>query len=195
MNSMLTLLLLFGAFQTTHVEPDPSASIFERGRTMDQFVASVTVQRELWQRNLSWTDMPPHFVQRLLRVSRGLRVLIVAEDWCPDSVNTVPYIARLASLAGVEVRIVGRAVGGPLMARYRTPDGRTATPIVILLRDGIEAGAWVERPRVLQELFESMRTNPESGRRLAERQTWYDADHGETTLSELVSLAERTSRK
>ena len=32
----------------------------------------------------------------------GLRLLVVAEDWCSDSVNTVPYLATLATRAGVE---------------------------------------------------------------------------------------------
>ena len=152
-----------------------------------------THQRELWQKNMAWTGIPPELVLRLRRVNSGLRLLIVAEDWCPDSVNTVPYVVKLGAKAGAEARIVDRTIGEALMSRHRTPDGRTATPTVILLRDGRDVGAWVERPQALQHLFLTMRTNPDNGRLLAERQSWYDTDHGRTALSELVSLAEQTA--
>ena len=46
--------------------------------------------------------------QRLARAGRDLRLLVVAEDWCTDSANTIPYVARLAALAGVELRILDR---------------------------------------------------------------------------------------
>jgi hypothetical protein len=39
---------------------------------------------------------------RFRRVGGDLPLPIVAEDWCPDSVHTVPYVAALAAQAGVE---------------------------------------------------------------------------------------------
>jgi hypothetical protein len=77
------------------------------------------------------------------------------------------------------------------MRRHRASDGRTVTPVVVLLRDGAEAGAWVERPQPLQQLFLSLAARPEEGERFAHRQAWYDADQGRTTLTEFVELAER----
>ena len=53
-------------------------------------------------------SVPSDVVERFRRVSGGLRILVVAEDWCPDSVNAVPYIAGLASSASVPLRIVDR---------------------------------------------------------------------------------------
>jgi hypothetical protein len=44
----------------------------------------------------------------------------------------------------------------------------------------------------LQRLFQSL-SNPENARQFAQRQVWYDADRGRTTLSEFVALAERTA--
>jgi hypothetical protein len=193
MNTIFCLLLLVGSAQSDSSGSPASASLFARGQTFEQFLGSVKAQRELWIRNAAWTNPPPDLVARLKRANAGLRLLIVAEDWCPDSVNTVPYVARLSALADVDVRIVDRVVGRPIMARHRTPDGRTASPTIVLLRHGEDVGAWVERPAVLQQLFLSMRTNPESGQRLAERQSWYDADQGASALAEFVALAEQTA--
>jgi hypothetical protein len=193
MLSFLTPLLLIASLQAGP-EAQVPLSFYGQGQTLEQFVDRAKHQRELWRKNTAWTDIPPELVVRLRRVSSGLRLLIVAEDWCPDSVNTVPYVVKLGAMAGVEARIVDRTVGEALMSRHRTPDGRTATPTIILLRDGNDVGAWVERPRSLQQLFLTMRTNPDNGRLLAERQSWYDTDHGRTALSELVSLVEQTAQ-
>ena len=78
------------------------------------------------------------------------------------------------------------------MRAHRTADGRTATPTVVLLRQGADVGAWVERPAVLQELFRSIGTSPESARRFAQRGEWYEADRGVTVLKEIVALVEQT---
>jgi hypothetical protein len=192
MLSFLSVLLLVAPLQAS---PEPAAplSFYGRGQTLQQFVGRAKHQRELWLKNAAWTDIPSDLVRRLRRVNAGLRFLIVAEDWCPDSVNTVPYVVRLGAMAGVETRIVDRTVGQALMSRHPTPDGRPATPTIILLRNGSDEGAWVERPLALQHLFLTMGANPNNGRRLAERQSWYDADRGRTALSELVSLAEQTA--
>ena len=131
---LLPAFLFIASLQAGPVEP--AASFYGRGQTLDQFLDHAKSQRALWLKNAARTDIPSDLVVRLKRVSGGLRFLIVAEDWCPDSVNTVPYVVRLGALAGVETRIVDRTVGQVLMSRHRTPDGRTATPTVILLRDG-----------------------------------------------------------
>ena len=192
LNPLCLALAFVAALQTTGQTPNLSERLFESGLSFSQFLAHVTAQRETWLRNSSRSDVPRDAVERLARVSRGLRVLIVAEDWCPDSAHTVPYIVTLAKAAGVETRIVDRAAGDEVMARHRTRDGRKVTPTVVLLRDGRDAGAWIERPAVLQELFFAMATDPESARQFAARASWYEQDRGRTTIAEIVALAERT---
>jgi hypothetical protein len=91
------------------------------------------------------------------------------------------------------MRIVDRGSGAGMMKRHPAPDGRGVTPIVVLLRRGIEVGAWVERPSVLQSLFQSIGTNPENARQFAQRQAWYEADGGRTTVAEVVALAEQNA--
>jgi Thioredoxin len=138
-----------------------SPALFDRGQAIEQFVQTTTRQRESWIRNVAAAKIDPGMVERFRRVGGDLRLLIVAEDWCPDSVHTVPYVAALAAQAGVEMRIVDRGSGAAMMKRHPPPDGRGVTPIVVLLRRGIDVGAWVERPSVLQSLFQSIGTNPE----------------------------------
>ena len=169
--------------------------LFNSGVTFARFLEHAEAQRDMWLKNASRTDIPPDAVVRLKRVRDGLRVLIVAEDWCADSVHTVPYIANLAAAAGVDVRIVGRAAGEPILSAHRTRDGRPVTPIVVVLRNNRDVGAWVERPAPLQQLFFAMAADPESARQFAQRATWYDEDRGRTTIAEFVALVEQTVGK
>jgi hypothetical protein len=194
---MRPVLLVFAVYACVQAasEPMQPGRLFDSGLTFAQFIDRATIQRDAWLENASRTDVPHDAVNRLKRVRNGLRVLIVAEDWCADSVHTVPYIANLAAAAGVDLRIVGRAAGAAIMSAHRTRDGRPVTPIVVLLRHDHDVGAWVERPAALQQMFFAMATNPDAARQFAERATWYDEDRGRTTIAELVALAERTAGK
>jgi len=180
--------------------PQPAAAqdadaehLFARGLTWEQFLDKAKAQRDVWLKTTSSVRVPPDLVDRFRRVSSGLRILVVAEDWCPDSVNALPYVAGLAASLPVPLRIVDRTVGDPLMKRHRTPDGRIATPTIVLVRDGREIGAWVERPAVVQAWFLAMATSAESAKRFEDRQSWYDSDRGRSVLAELTDLAERTA--
>jgi Thioredoxin len=186
----LSVLLVWSLFQAApHVEP---TRLFDAGETWERFLDRVKMQRELWLRTASDATVSPELVERVRYAGRDLEVLVVAEDWCPDSAYSVPYVARLTALAHVPLRIVDRVTGEPLMRAHRTLDGRTATPTVVLLREGVDVGAWVERPAVLQDAFRSIGASPESARRFAQRGAWYEADRGVTVLKEIVALVEQT---
>ncbi len=188
----LCLALAFAAaVQAGGPNTNLAASLFDRGQSFAEFLAHVNAQRDVWLKNAARTDIPRDALDRLKLVRSGLQLLIVAEDWCPDSAHTVPYIANLSSAAGVEVRIVDRSAGNALMALHPARDGRKVTPTIVLLRDHRDAGAWVERPAILQEAFFSMATNSESARQFADRISWYEHDRGRTTIAEIIALAER----
>jgi Thioredoxin len=169
--------------------------LVESGKPWEQFLAGVSAQREVWLKTESAVTVPLDFVERARKVSRGLQLLVVTEDWCPDSAYSIPYVARLAQAAGVPLRVVDRAAGEPLMLAHRTSDGRTATPTIVILRNGRDVGAWVERPAELQQLFLSMSTSPENAKRFSQRHLWYESDGGLTVLKEVLALIEQTNEK
>jgi len=167
----------------------------ESGKPWEQFLAGVSAQREVWLKTESAVTVPLDFIERARKVSRGLQLLVVAEDWCPDSAYSVPYVARLAQAAGIPLRVIDRAAGEPLMLAHRTSDGRTATPTIVVLRNGRDVGAWVERPAELQQLFLSMSTSPQNAMRFSQRHLWYESDGGLTVLKEVLALIEQTNEK
>jgi hypothetical protein len=196
MTWLLTLWLLAGSAQSAGVRDESAAAlaVFDKAPAWSQFLDGVAVQRERWTGNAARAAVPPALAERWARAAPHLRLLIVAEDRCLDSANTVPYIARLAASAQVPVRIVDRSAGEAILNQHRSRDGRTVTPVVVLIRGDRVAGAWVERPAPLQQAFEAMGTDPAALKRFNDRQAWYDEDAGRTTMAEIVGLAERTLR-
>jgi len=186
---LLTTLLL----QSAPPSSDP-AVLFEGGVTFDQFLTDAKAQKETWQTNAGRNTIKPEMTERLKNAGADLQILVIAEAACSDSVNVVPYLAKLASSAGVELRIVSKATGLTVAEAHRTPDGRAATPTVILLRKGKEAGAWVERPAVLQAWYISMEGKLTSAERLSRKLAWYDWDRGDTSLSEILALVEKGNK-
>jgi len=195
MNATWTLFVVALLHQAAAVGVTAPDRFVESGKTWEQFLAGASAQREVWLKTESAVTVPLDFVERARKVSRGLQLLVVAEDWCPDSAYSVPYVARLAQAAGIPLRVIDRAAGEPLMLAHRTSDGRTATPTIVVLRNGRDVGAWVERPAELQQLFLSMSTNPENAQRFSLRHLWYESDGGLTVLKEVLALIEQTNEK
>ncbi len=192
---MLSLSLMVGLL----LAPAPGQAernaqvLYELGVTWQAFYDAADVRRELWQTNTRRArNVRPELVERLTTAGAGLTLLAIAEAACSDSVNTVPFIAELAARAGVELRIVSRAAGEAVLARYPTPDGRSATPTIVLLRGGREVGAWVERPAALQTWFTSAEDVPVR-ERVDRKMAWYEWDRGDSTLSDFLALVERTA--
>ena len=121
-------------------------------------------------------------------------ILVVAEDWCSDSVQTIPYVARLVDGAPerLAMRIINSTVGRPVMEANLTPDGRTATPtIVVLTEDNAVIGSWVERPSTAQAWFLEQQKSVMQQPLHEQLMKWYSDDAGRTTMAELAALVER----
>lgn len=167
--------------------------LYRSGTTFPDFLAAATNRRELWHSNWTRAAVPDVLLTRARAVPGHWRILAVAVDGCSDSVNTIPYIAKLVELVdGLELRIVDSKQGREVMEAHRTPDGRAATPTVLLLRDDwSEAGAWVERPSHLQNWYIENRDTLESGALFEQKMKWYDEDAGAETVREIVEMLER----
>ncbi len=166
--------------------------MYRAGVTFETFLANATGRRELWQRNWQRGTVPEPLAERA-RATGSWRLLVIAEDRCSDSVNTIPYIARLAELApNIELRVIDSKRGRPVMEAHRTPDGRPATPTVILLdAEFREAGCWIERPTELQTWWIENERTLDDDERFRRKMAWYDEDAGASTLREVVEMLER----
>jgi hypothetical protein len=190
---MLSLILVLAAFLPTQMSQVPvtDGAVFDRGVTWEAFLASADSRPETWRANAARAKPSKDLVDRLKAVSGDLRLVVVAVAACSDSVHTVPYVAVLANEAGVPLRIVDSTAGKHVMEAFRTPDGRAATATVALLRGDRIVGAWVERPEALQSWLLGPASSLPQSERMERKFGWYEWDRGESTMAELVALAER----
>ncbi len=194
---MILLPLLFALASGPLPDADPDyKALYETGITFDVFMEQVTARRGLWQRNHVFGDIPDSLIERArahVRTASGpVYLLAVAVDACSDSVNTIPWLARLAAVVdGLELRIIPPDAGRDIMEAHRTPDGRAATPTVVVL-DGQfrEIGVFIERPAPLQEWALTTGADLDSRSFVASKGEWYDADAGRTTMEEIVTIME-----
>jgi hypothetical protein len=169
-------------------------AVYAQGTTFADFLEKARAHREEWRANYNDATVSPALVTRVRALPARRHLLVVAEDWCLDSLHTVPYIARLVDGGPerVDMRVVNREVGKTVMEAHRTPDGRTATPtIAILGEDWHLIGAWTERPSSVQTWFlEKQKTTMQKPLH-DELLAWYAKDAGTTTVLEIADLLER----
>ena len=170
--------------------------IFESGIPFATFLERAERRKDQWAANYRIGAVPDVLLARARAVMGTWKVLVVAVDGCSDSVNTIPYIARLfEALPGVELRIVNSEVGKSIMESHRTPDGRAATPTVLLLDVSFEErGCFIERPGVLRQLMSDQREKSGEGGLFEGKMKWYDDDKGAHTVEEMVAILEAAGR-
>jgi hypothetical protein len=174
------------------VAPETLEELYRSGIPFSEFLAQADRRKEMWTDHYEGGEVTEDLISRATAIEGTWRLLAVAEDWCSDSVNTIPYLALLTEqVDGIEMRIIDSEVGREIMEAHRTPDGRPATPTVILLNEAYEeAGCWVERPSKLQTWALGNRPNLDDREFVAQKMAWYREDGGEQTVSEILALIE-----
>lgn len=184
------ILALFSGPQTYY------RALYESGVDFPTFVEQISSRKEMWDRNVEKARIPAPLLERAKRVDRQLYLLIIAVDGCSDSANTIPWLGKLAAqVPKLDLRIVHPDAGRPVMLSHLTPDGRPATPTVLVLdADFNKVGAFIERPAPLQELAIASLEKGDPGTFLATKFAWYNEDDGRTTLEEVVAIMELAGR-
>jgi len=171
---------------------DDLRALYDGGVDYAAFLAAAERRRSLWLSNTARATVPGDLLERARAVGGTWYLLAVAIDGCSDSVNTIPYVAKIAELVpGLELRIVDSTVGRSVMMAHPTRDARAATPTVLLLdADWNEAGCFIERPNELQTWYQENKTSLESEELFEKKMAWYDEDAGAETVRELVAILE-----
>ncbi|GAB1344928.1 hypothetical protein MASR1M101_40550 [Gemmatimonas sp.] len=185
-------MIIAPAYGRSAVAADSTLSALHAGgQTFTDFVAAAKARREGWLKLADSAQVEADLVARARAVGGGWRLLVVAVDACGDSMNTVPYVARLAAQAGIDLRIVLPAVGRAVQESHRSLDGRTATPTYILLdARGDERGCIVEQPKALREWASKERARVPLDSVHVGIRAFYAKDQGVSIAREAVEMLE-----
>jgi hypothetical protein len=167
------------------------AALYGKGLTFAAFVESAGGRADNWRRNSADAAIEEDMIARVRALPAKRRMLVVAEPTCSDSVATLPYLAKLVeeSKGKLEIRVVNSTAGRAVMEAHRTPDGRAATPtIVVLGEDDQVAGAWSERPAALQTWYIDQKSVLSRAELMAQKTNWYAKDGGKSAIAEIVAI-------
>jgi len=191
----LTLLPTAGTARSFSAQDVDYQTLYAQGVTFAEFLEKARAHRDDWRAHYNDATVSPDLITRMRALPARRHLLTVAEDWCLDSLNTVPYIARLIDGAPerLDMRVMDREVGKAAMEAHRTPDGRTATPTIVVLDENWHVlGALTERPSTTQAWFlEKQKTTMQKPLH-DELLAWYEKDAGKTTILEIADLAEHS---
>lgn len=170
---------------------DSLEEVYRSGQNWSTFYDEADQRRELWVQNWTNARVPEEFVDRA-RKAGPWRILVITESRCSDSVNSVPYIAKLVEeVPGLELRLVNSTVGRPWMEAHRTADGRAATPTILVLDEEYRIrGCWIEQPVALQAFWLPIVARGTMAQRVGEKMAWYTKDEGREILREFVEVLE-----
>ena len=170
------------------------AARYEAAPRFPEYVSSVEKNPELWQGVYRTVVVSAEAAERLRNVPGQWRLLALSEDWCGDCVSTLPVIARLAELVGIDLRVLERDANDDLMAEHLTVATRSIPVVMVLDGEFRERGWWGPRPAPVQRWYRNeglLLPGPERSRR---KRAWYARDRGRTTVAEVVETVERASR-
>lgn len=167
-------------------------SLYHTGIEFGQFLDEADARRDRWVNNFGDGSLHADLAQRVSNLSGTWYLLAVAIDGCSDSVSTIPFLAHLSGASRhVNMRVVDPDAGRAIMEAHRTPDGRAATPTVLVLNERFEpVGAFIERPDELQEWAQGEGADLSRGAFAEQKFAWYDEDAGRQTISAVLDIME-----
>ena len=165
---------------------------FYAGRTFSEVLARPKDNAALWDALYKKAVISPEIAARLRNTRGQWHLLALNEDWCGDSVNILPYVARLAdSHPGIELRVLGRDDNPALMNAHLTGTSKSIPVVIVYDEESNEIGWWGPRPREIQKwvIDEGLALpKPERYRHI---RMWYARDHGAAIISEILSIIEQ----
>ena len=123
-----------------------TAERFAEGLTVAEYVAQMQTNRDAFARLLAEAPVRPEDREAIATREGKIKILVITEDWCPDSLRTIPVLARLVDgLPHVEMRVFLRDDNPDVMDRYLKRGQFRAIPVFAVFDEEMnEAGRMIE---------------------------------------------------
>ena len=134
------------------------------------------------------------YKQKLVGKLPELKIIVLTEPWCGDSIAIVPTLMRLfENIAGVDMRFLLRDENPDLMDLFLTNGSRSIPKIIILDEEFKVLAHWGPRPKVVQDIYESFRADIDAGRvdkmeAIKKIRGFYSKDKGKAISEEFIAV-------
>jgi len=139
----------------------------------------------------------PDLLQLIRQITKPQLWIVLTEDWCGDSAQNLPYIARMAGLNDkISLRILPRDQNLDLMDRYLTSGKRAIPKLIAFDENGVELFNWGPRPEPAIKLFEALKDKGlEKKEIFTQLHQWYARDAGKTLEWEFYAILDNLHRE
>ena len=119
--------------------------------------------------------------------------MVITENWCGDSAQNLPYLARIASInPKINFRIILRDSNTDIMDRYLTGDSRSIPKLVAFDESGNELFMWGPRPKEAHDLFYKLKEEGMPKPKIYEKiHAWYSINKGHAIESEIIEMIKK----
>lgn len=135
---------------------------------------------------------PDESMKAAIREQPPLKIIVITEPWCGDSLASVPVLLKTAGIHGHwDVRFLLRDENPGLMNKFLTRGGRAVPVFLFLNGDGTLNAKWGPRPDEAQRIFEEQRGKIDAG--LVDRKEvhmkirrFYASDRGRSIVNTII---------
>ena len=167
-------------------------SYFEKALSYDDYVGLLEDNLPLHRLHYNKFKISPR-EEQIIKDIKPLRILVLTEPWCGDSLAIFPVVRRIAEINGNwPLKILRRDENLDLMDQFLTRHAR-AVPIFLFLReDGSLIFRFGPRPRAAQAIFETYREEFKAGKIekaevIKKIRNFYAKNRGNAILNELLA--------
>jgi hypothetical protein len=152
-----------------------------------EYVKLNTSRTHRWMKKGILTPETQSIVQS---ISEKQTWVIIAEPWCGDAAQIVPFIVRMAELNPlIHLEIKLRDSDNSEIDNYLTNGGKSIPKLIIRDKDGKDLIVWGPRPLEFQQLFDTGKgLGLDLNEQKIELQKWYNEDEGKLIQKEICSL-------
>lgn len=174
-------------------EAPPSIAVrFAAGSTFAELLARPKTNSDMWSAVYKRAALEPEVLARAKALYTKRHLLVLNEDWCGDSVNILPYVARLVEASNcLDMRIIPRDTNHDLMDAHLTGHSRSIPVVIVYDEEFRELGWWGPRPGPLQTWVMTEGLALPKPDRYPLIRAWYARDRGRTIVSEILSIIEK----
>jgi hypothetical protein len=128
------------------------------------------------------------------RISSPQTWLVITEDWCGDSAQTLPVIALLSEINNhIYLKIVLRDSNLDLMDLYLTHGKRSIPKLIAFDNELNEIFQWGPRPQPAKSLVDELNKQGLNKQEIIKQlHLWYSKDGGYSTENEIIELINKS---
>lgn len=136
-------------------------------------------------------ELDSELVEKLMSIDRSLIWLVLTEAWCGDAAQLVPLMHRMAQMnPNISLKLILRDENLDIMDEFLTNGKSRSIPKLICLdaKTLTVLGDWGPRPVKAQELFDTVKSMPDTPSEEAKEQLhkWYADDKTKSSQKEFL---------